>query len=76
MNWLEINGRASSDTELNTGGLQIVTTLDPDIQNSAQNKLFGSDPGELADDRLLPVVDPKTGDVLAMATSKTYGTNT
>ena len=38
-NWLTSTG-GLSDTELNTGGLRIVTTLNPDIQNAAQTGLW------------------------------------
>ena len=71
--WLE-NVNGIKDNTLQTGGLKIVTTLDPKIQNSAQSKMNKLVPATSPMTATLPVVDPRTGDVLAMASSKTYGT--
>ncbi|MBN9620362.1 MAG: transglycosylase domain-containing protein, partial [Actinobacteria bacterium] len=59
--------------QLMTGGYQIVTTLDPSIQNSAQAQMNDSVPSTSPMTAVLPVVQPVTGDILAMASSKTYG---
>jgi membrane peptidoglycan carboxypeptidase len=73
VNWLETtNGIKESD--LDTGGLKIVTTLDPNLQNSAQSHINADVPATSPMTAVLPVVDPHTGDILAMATSKRYGT--
>ncbi len=72
-NWLEtVNGITPS--QLQTGGLRIVSTLDPSLQSNAQkrmNKLVSATSPMTA---VLPIVDPHTGDILAMAASKKYGT--
>jgi membrane peptidoglycan carboxypeptidase len=73
--WLE-NVDGITDTQLNTGGLSIVTTLDPGLQNSTQANLVKAIPSAAAMTAVLPVVDPKTGDVLAMASNKLYGNPT
>jgi membrane peptidoglycan carboxypeptidase len=72
-NWLETVNKIS-DSELQTGGLKIVTTLDPAIQNSAQSRIDKLIPAKSPMTSVLPVVDPRSGDILAMATSKRYGT--
>jgi membrane peptidoglycan carboxypeptidase len=72
-NWLTSNG-GLSDTTLNTGGLRIVTTLDPNLQNSAQQGLSAAMKASSAATAISPQVDPKTGDVLAMVSNKLYGT--
>ncbi|WP_375497721.1 transglycosylase domain-containing protein [uncultured Jatrophihabitans sp.] len=72
VNWLQ-NVDGISDTELQTGGLKIVTTLDPKLQNTMQAKLAKAIPATSAMTAVLPAIDPKTGNVLAMATSKTFG---
>ena len=71
-NWLTSTG-GLSDTELNTGGLRIVTTLDPGLQNNAQAGLSAAMPASSPATAISPEVDPKTGDVLAMVTNKLYG---
>jgi membrane peptidoglycan carboxypeptidase len=71
-NWLTSTG-GLSDTELNTGGLRIVTTLDPGLQNNAQAGLSAAMPASSPATAISPEVDPKTGDVLAMITNKLYG---
>ncbi|MFN2560715.1 MAG: transglycosylase domain-containing protein [Jatrophihabitans sp.] len=70
--WLEtVNGIKSSD--LQTGGLKIVTTLDPTLQNRIQAKINRSVPPTSTMTAVEPVIDPHTGDVLAMGASKRYG---
>jgi membrane peptidoglycan carboxypeptidase len=73
VNWMQtVNGIKSSD--LQTGGLKIVTTLDPKLQNSAQARINRSVPATSPMTAAEPVIDPHTGDILAMASSKRYGT--
>jgi membrane peptidoglycan carboxypeptidase len=74
VNWLESTG-GISDNQLTTGGLKIVTTLNAGMQNSMQDHLNAALPANSPMTAVLPAVDPKTGNVLAMATSKKYGTN-
>ena len=75
VNWLE-NVNGLTPTQLQTGGLKIVTTLDANLQNSAQSRLAAQLPATAAMTALLPVVDPKSGDVLAMASNKLFGNPT
>jgi membrane peptidoglycan carboxypeptidase len=74
VNWM-LKNKAVTEAQLQTGGLKIVTTLDANLQNSMQRKLQGqlSTKADMA--AIMPVVDPHTGDVLAMATSKQYNTS-
>ena len=74
VNWLETVG-GLSDSQLKTGGLKIVTTLDAKLQNSVQSKLYTAVPVTSPMTAVMPVIDPKSGDVLTMATSKWYGIN-
>jgi membrane peptidoglycan carboxypeptidase len=59
---------------LDAGGLTIRTTLDPDVQRAAQNAVddaaSSSDPVAVSQ----VVVRPGTGELLAMAVNRTYGT--
>jgi membrane peptidoglycan carboxypeptidase len=75
VNWLESVGKIT-DTELTTGGLKVITTLDASLQNSMQDRLSATLPPSSPMTSVLPVVQPQTGDVLAMATSKIYGNKT
>lgn len=75
VNWLE-HTDGISDNELTTGGLKVVTTLDVTKQNSIQKNLWKTIPAKSPMTAIIPVVDPRTGDVLAMATSKRYGNQT
>jgi len=74
VHWLETIGKIS-DPKLTTGGLNIVTTLDAKLQNSMQANVAATIPASSPMTAVLPAVDPKTGNVLAMATSKQYGIN-
>jgi membrane peptidoglycan carboxypeptidase len=74
VHWLETTG-GISDSQLTTGGLKIITTLNANLQNSMQTHVESSLPASSAMTAVLPAVDPQTGNVLAMATSKKYGTN-
>jgi membrane peptidoglycan carboxypeptidase len=71
--WLE---NTQGITDLTTGGYKIVTTLDANLQNSAQSKLWASFPATAAMTAVVPAVDPRNGNVVSMATSKLYGTTT
>jgi membrane peptidoglycan carboxypeptidase len=73
-NWLE-NQQGISQTDLQTGGYQIVTTLSPRLQASAQKRITAFVPAKSPMTAVLPVLNPRTGDILAMAASKTYGTH-
>ena len=70
--WL-IDNKVATESQLNTGGLKIITTLNPTLQNSMQANLAKTMPATSPMTAIMPVVDPHTGDVLAMATSKRYG---
>jgi membrane peptidoglycan carboxypeptidase len=74
VNWLE-QKQGISDTDLKTGGYSIVTTLNAGVQTTTQVHLSQRMPATSQMTAVLPVVDPKTGDVLAMAASKYYGIN-
>jgi len=63
-------------TDLNTGGYKVVTTLDPKLQNGAQQSLSASFPASTQMTAVIPTVDPSSGDVLAMVTNKLYGQTT
>jgi membrane peptidoglycan carboxypeptidase len=62
-----------TDKQLNTGGYKIVTTINPSLQNQLQQSLAAQIPANSKTTAIMPVVDPHTGNVLAMATSKRYG---
>lgn len=61
---------------LQSGGLRVVTTLDYDIQKNAEAiaKKYGEINQEQfnADNNATVVIDPKTGDILAMTGSRDY----
>jgi membrane peptidoglycan carboxypeptidase len=61
-------------TTLQTGGLKVTTTLSPRVQNLTQAAVARRIPAASPMTAIMPVVDPRTGDVLAMAASKTFGT--
>ncbi len=71
--WLTDTVKAISDSQLSNGGLSIVTTLDPKLQNATQDGLAHQMPANSSTTAIMPQVDPTTGDVLAFATSKQYG---
>jgi membrane peptidoglycan carboxypeptidase len=75
VHWLLTTGRISN-SQLTTGGLRIVTTLDANLQNSMQTNVQHAISSASPMTAVLPALDPRTGDVLAMATSKAYGSNT
>ncbi|MCW2497003.1 transglycosylase domain-containing protein [Jatrophihabitans sp.] len=72
VNWL-LENKVATESQLETGGLKIVTTLSASLQNSMQTNIDKTIPSTSAMTAIMPVVDPHTGDVLAMATSKKYG---
>jgi membrane peptidoglycan carboxypeptidase len=74
VNWLE-QKQGISDTDLKTGGYNVVTTLNAGVQTTTQVHLSQRMPATSQMTAVLPVVDPKTGNVLAMAASKYYGIN-
>lgn len=72
LGWLRDHG--VDDFALNTEGLRIVTSLDARLQTSGQRAIWraGLQPG--ADYVLvMPSVDPRTGQVTTMITSRRYG---
>jgi membrane peptidoglycan carboxypeptidase len=71
-NWLTSTG-GLSDTELNTGGLRIVTTLDQKLQSAAQTGLWTAMSPSSPATAISPQVDPSSGNVVAMVTNKIYG---
>jgi len=73
VHWLETTGHIN---DLQTGGYQIITTLDVKAQNEIQKNLSKAIPASSPMTAIMPVIDPKTGDILAMATSKDYGNPT
>jgi membrane peptidoglycan carboxypeptidase len=71
VDWLE-RGGISSKT-ISTGGLKIVTTINKDLQNTVQQSLWDQVPAKSKTTAMMPIVEPNSGNVLAMATSKKYG---
>lgn len=73
----ETYGESEAQREhlLKTGGITIRTTLDPGKQDAAYSTLVGAipvdDPSDI-DDTLVSL-DPRTGNILAMAQNTTYG---
>ena len=61
---------------LQNGGLKVITTLDYDIQEAAEAvaKKYGeiNQKNFNADNNAIVVIDPKTGDILAMSGSRNY----
>ncbi len=72
--WLEGTQKLTAD-QISEGGYKVVTTLNVGIQNAAQKQVSAELPATSPMTALLPVTDPKTGDVLAMVSSKSYGLN-
>lgn len=73
VDWLRSQGGLSSQT-VQTGGFKIVTTLDSSLQNSGQQAVWSSglDPNSPTA-LVMPSVDPGTGRVQTMITSRHYG---
>ena len=76
LNWLETTG-GLSDKKINTAGLKIVTTIDPNLQNQGQNTIWngsGLNPSKAGGYILvMPSVAPQTGEVTTMITDLHYG---
>ncbi|HZC70324.1 MAG TPA: penicillin-binding protein [Jatrophihabitans sp.] len=73
VSWLEDDAKIPQ-SELETGGLKVVTTLNPSLQTRTQQRMNTFVPAKSPMTAVLPIVDPHSGDILAMAASKTYGT--
>ena len=73
MHWLQTVGGLSAQT-IETGGLRIVTSLDASLQNNGQQAVWdsGLDPNSPTA-LVMPSVEPKTGRVTSMITSRHYG---
>ncbi len=73
VHWLETEGGLPGGS-LQTAGLRVVTTLDAGLQNSGQQAVWksGLDPHSPTA-LVMPSVDPKTGNVQTMITSRRYG---
>jgi membrane peptidoglycan carboxypeptidase len=69
--WLPNVGKLTTQ-QINEGGLKIVSTLNVTAQNAAQQKL-GVVNASSPSTAVMPELDPKTGRILAFATSKKYG---
>jgi membrane peptidoglycan carboxypeptidase len=73
VHWLETDGGMPRDS-LKTAGLKIVTTLDAKLQNKGQRAIWASGLKPTSPTALvMPSVDPKTGSVQTMITSRHYG---
>jgi membrane peptidoglycan carboxypeptidase len=69
--WLQQTGMTMK--QITTSGMHVVTTLDPALQNTVQSSLWDQVPAASKTTAVMPIIDPRTGNVLAMATSKHYG---
>ncbi|HTZ44433.1 MAG TPA: transglycosylase domain-containing protein [Jatrophihabitans sp.] len=73
--WLQDVGGLSQQT-IETGGLKIVTSLDVSLQNNGQRAVWNTSLNPSSPTALvMPSVDPKTGHVTTMITSRHYGVN-
>jgi membrane peptidoglycan carboxypeptidase len=74
LSWLHQHG--ISQYELDTGGLRVVTTLDAHLQSRGQRAIWHAGLKSGSDYILvMPSVDPTTGQVTTMITSRRYGIN-
>jgi membrane peptidoglycan carboxypeptidase len=73
VNWLTTTGGI---TNIDTAGLNVRTTIDANLQASTQAQISAAIPANSPMTAVLPVIDPRTGDITAMATSKKYGNKT
>jgi membrane peptidoglycan carboxypeptidase len=72
LSWLQDHG--ISQQQLDTGGLRVVTSLDAQLQNSGQHAIWRAGLQPSADYVLvMPSIDPTTGGVTTMITSRRYG---
>lgn len=62
-----------TEKQITTNGMKVVTTLDPNLQNTVQTSLWQQVAPKSRTTAIMPMVDPHTGNVLTMATSKKYG---
>jgi membrane peptidoglycan carboxypeptidase len=73
VHWLETEGGMPAGS-LKTAGLKVVTTLDAKLQDSGQRAVWASGLKPSSPTALvMPSVDPKTGNVQTMITSRHYG---
>ncbi len=72
VDWL-LDTHTLTESQLKGGGYNIITTLDAKIQNSVQKNLAATMPATSPMTAVLPVLDPHSGNVLAMASSKQFG---
>ncbi|MDT7573136.1 MAG: hypothetical protein QOE05_3310, partial [Actinomycetota bacterium] len=74
VSWLQSHGVAA--TTLRTGGLKIVTTLDAAAQSRGQQQIWRAGLKPTSPTALvMPAVDPRTGAVKTMISSRRYGVN-
>ncbi|MDQ6936603.1 MAG: transglycosylase domain-containing protein [Actinomycetota bacterium] len=71
LDWLT-HASGLSKEYIATGGLKIVTSIDPTVQNTAQKNLFQKYPADFPSTIIQPAIDPTTGEIKAMATTKHY----
>ncbi len=57
------------------GGLRVYTTLDPDMQQAARDAIVGQLPYSTDPAAAVVSIDPHNGQILAMASSGSYGSN-
>jgi membrane peptidoglycan carboxypeptidase len=70
--WLRSHGFSAQ--QLNTSGLRVVTTLDAGLQSAGQRAIWRAGLQPSSDYILvMPSVDPATGDVTTMISSRRYG---
>jgi membrane peptidoglycan carboxypeptidase len=70
--WLTTTGGINAQA-LQTGGWKVVTSIDPGLQNTVQQSVFDQMPAETASAVVMPTLDPTTGAVTSMVTSRMYG---
>jgi membrane peptidoglycan carboxypeptidase len=68
-----VNTLHISQSQLNNGGLTIKTTLQPDLQRSADQGVLNNIPAGKVFAGVLDAVQPGTGHVLAMSVNRRYG---
>jgi membrane peptidoglycan carboxypeptidase len=68
-----VNKLKISPDQLNNGGLTIKTTLDPNLQRSADQGILNSTPLGATLAGVLDAVQPGTGHVLAMSVNRRFG---
>lgn len=71
VDWLENTAKISEST-LKNGGLKIITSLNAKLQTSGQKAVWKKYGAKNAATIISPSIDPKTGRVLTMITSKYY----